>query len=261
LGRLFDKTDVDKRNKVVVLGPKTADELFGSGKRALGKVVKLESQGYVVIGVLKSKGSGGFGGPDIDAFVFTPYTAAYQFNQDKKFISFYLKAKSGMTVSAVKNSAKRSMLKRYEEDEFTVIEQTEVLTTITSIFGVLNMILVSIGAISLIVGGVGIMNIMYVTVTERVKEIGIRRAVGATKRDLLLQFLTEATTLSLLGGMMGLGVSFLVVLVVQRYFPAYIDTVSVLVALVVSMLIGIIFGVLPAKKAADMSPIEAIRYE
>ncbi len=259
-GRLFTKSDVEKRAKVAVLGPKLSEKLFDSTANAVDKNVKVNGQGYKVIGVLKSKG-GGFGGPDFDSFVYVPYTAASQFNPDKKFISFYLKADSDQSLVVVKDQAKKLLTKRYKEDVFSVVEQTEILSTVTSIFNVFNIVLVAIGAISLVVGGVGIMNIMYVTVTERIKEIGIRRAIGATRRDILTQFLAEAVILSLLGGVAGLTIAFIVVLFVQRFFPAYIDLPSVLISLVVSSVVGIVFGVLPAKRAADLSPIDAIRYE
>ena len=132
---------------------------------------------------------------------------------------------------------------------------------IESIFGILNMVLVAIAAVSLVVGGIGIMNIMYVTVTERIKEIGIRRALGARTSDILLQFLVESVALSVLGGLMGLSLAYLIVFFIQNFFPAYIDLNSVLLALGVSSVIGVVFGVFPAKKAADLSPIDAIRNE
>lgn len=261
IGRVLSQTDVEKRAKVIVLGPKVAQNLFVSKERALGVTVKVSNQAYRVIGILKSKGGGGLGGPDFDSFGYVPYSAATQFNPDKKFIGFYVKAENEKAVSSVREKAKTILDKRYKDEEFSVVEATEILSTVTAIFSVLNTVLVAIGGISLVVGGVGIMNIMYVTVTERIKEIGVRRAVGATKRDILVQFLAEAATLSLLGGTLGLVVAFLIVLVIQRFFPAYIDIFSVIVSLVVSSTVGIVFGVLPAKKAADLSPIEAIRYE
>ena len=148
-----------------------------------------------------------------------------------------------------------------KKDDFSVIEQSELIGAISSIFAIINTVLIGIAAVSLLVGGIGIMNIMFVSVTERIKEIGIRRAIGARKRDILWQFLAEAVILSLFGGFVGLSLSFGVTLIIQQVFPAYIDASSVALALGVSSAIGIIFGLLPAKKAADLSPIDAIRYE
>jgi putative ABC transport system permease protein len=164
-------------------------------------------------------------------------------------------------VDSVKEDIKAALLKRYDKDAFSVTEQSEILSTINQIFGVINSILVAIGSISLIVGGIGIMNIMYATVTERTKEVGIRRAVGATKKDILLQFLTESTILSLFGGLLGLILASLIVLVVRIFFPASINLFAVVITLVISSGIGIFFGVFPARRAANLTPIEAIRYE
>lgn len=260
-GRLFDHTDVEKRVKKAVLGPKIAEKLFGNTDNALNKSVRIENQRFTVVGVLKKKGGGGFGGPDFDSFVYIPYKSAFSFNPDKKFFAIYLKANSERNVPLVKESAKKILLKRYKDSDFSVIEQTEILGIVTSIFSILNMILVAIGSISLLVGGIGIMNIMYASVTERIREIGIRRAIGATKKDILLQFLSQALILSLFGGLLGILFSFIVVLLIQPIFPASLSPLSVIVALGVSSFIGIFFGVFPAQRAANLSPIEAIRYE
>lgn len=260
-GRAFEKSDVEKRNKIVVIGPKLAEKLFGSKEAALLKNIKIENQSFKVAGVLKPKGGGGFGGPEFDMFIYMPYKTAYVFNTDKKILAFYLKVQNETAVEEIKKEVKTTLLKRYKEDDFSVVEQTEILNAVNSIFTMLNTVLVSIAAISLVVGGVGIMNIMYVSVIERIREIGIRRALGATRKDILLQFMAEAVILSLLGGLLGLLLSFLIVFLIQRIFPAYINLTSVLVAVGVSSSIGIIFGVFPARKAAGLSPIEAIRYE
>jgi len=259
-GRLYTDQDVDKRSKVIVIGPVLAENLFLSSRKAIGKTVKIEGQSYTIIGVTNKKG-GGFGGPDFDSFTYMPYKTAYTFNTDKTFMAIILQAKQDKDIKSVIRQAESTLLKRYEEDEFSVIQQEELLLAIGSIFSIINTVLIAIAAISLVVGGIGIMNIMYVTVTERIKEIGIRRALGARKSDILWQFLVESVILSLLGGSAGLGLSYLIVLFIQAYFPAYIDLNSVVLALGVSSAIGIIFGVFPAKKAADLSPIEAIRYE
>ncbi len=144
---------------------------------------------------------------------------------------------------------------------FPVTEQAEILSTINQIFNILNSVLVAIGSISLLVGGIGIMNIMYASVTERTKEVGIRRAIGATEKDILVQFLVEAVLLSALGGLLGLFMATLIVIFVRPFFPISINLLSVAVTLTVSSAIGIFFGVFPARRAAKLPPIEAIRYE
>jgi len=260
-GRVFEKTDVDRRNKVIVAGPKIIDKLFSQRAEAIDAKIRINNMSFKIIGILKSKGGGGFGGPDFDSFIYMPYKTAYIFNTEKEFKTILLKAKTEDLVPALKQKAEEVLLKRYEEDDFSITEQTEILNTISSIFSVLNTFLLAIGAISLIVGGVGIMNIMYVSVTERTREVGIRRAIGATKRDVLLQFLTEAVLLSVFGGAAGLLLAYGVVLLIQDFFPAYIDFLSVVIAIGVSSAIGVSFGVFPAKKAAELSPMEAIRYE
>jgi len=260
-GRLFEKSDVSKGSKKLVIGPKAADTLFGSRQNAIGNNMSINGSTYKVIGVFEEKGGGGFGGPSIDENIYMPFTASYSFNTTKKFISVYMKIENETLVPIVKQEAEKVLLKKYKEDEFSVVEQTEILNTINSIFGVLNSILVAIAAISLVVGGIGIMNIMFVSVIERIREIGIRRAIGAKKTDILWQFLAEAVLLSGIGGILGLLIAFVAVLAVQSFIPAYIDITTVLIALSVSSGVGVLFGVLPAKQAADLSPIEAIRYE
>jgi len=260
-GVLFSKSDQDKGAKKVVLGPKVAEKLFGTASDAVGKIVKLDGQAFTVCGVAKAKGGGGFGSAGIDDHIWMSSKAAFSLTQDKKYYAIYLKVENDEVIADVKLEAKRVLLKRYKDSDFSVIEQTDLLNTINQIFSVLNLVLIAIAAISLIVGGIGIMNIMFVSVVERIREIGIRRAIGATSRDILLQFLAESVLLSLLGGFLGLSLSYLVVLLVQSQFPAYIDLLSVVLAVSVSSTIGIVFGVFPAKKAADLSPMEAIRYE
>jgi putative ABC transport system permease protein len=260
-GTLFSKTEVEKRSKSVVIGPKIAAKLFGTEEVAMNKYIKVDNQNFMVQGVLESKGGGGFGGPDLDSFVYMPHTTAQVFNPDKKFMAVIVKSNPNVTIDVAKQEIKTAMLKRYKEDDFSVIDQAELLGAIEGIFGMLNTVLVAIAAVSLVVGGIGIMNIMYVTVTERIKEIGIRRALGARTSDILLQFLVESVALSILGGLMGLGLAYLIVFFIQSVFPAYIDLNSVILALGVSSGIGVLFGVFPAKKAADLSPIDAIRNE
>jgi len=260
-GEVFKKTDVDKKNKVAVMGPEIARKLFGQEELAVNQKIRLEEQNFRVIGVLESKGGGAFGGPNLDTFVYIPYRTIFNITGKKDFNTFLLKARSANKIEDLKEEIKKIMLKRYKEDDFSVADSKEILSTIQSIFAVLNMVLVGIGTISLVVGGIGIMNIMYVSVTERTREIGIRRALGALEKDILFQFLTEATLLSAIGGVIGLLISFIIVYFVRFFFPAQISLDSIITAIFVSSAIGIFFGVFPARKAAKLSPIEAIRYE
>jgi len=260
-GSLYTKSDVSKGANKIVLGWKAAEKLFGSQTEAIGKNATINGGTYKVVGVFKEKGGGSFGAPSIDDSIYMPVTASLSFNPTKKYASIYLKIKDESFVKPVKKEATDTLLKRYKEDEFSVIEQTELINTINSIFNVLNTVLIAIAAISLVVGGVGIMNIMYMSVMERIREIGIRRAIGATKKDILWQFMAEAVLLSGLGGILGLIFSWIAVLLLRSVFPAYIDALTVVIALGVSSAVGVGFGVAPAKQAADLSPMEAIRYE
>lgn len=258
-GEVFKKADLSK--KVAVLGPEIARKLYGSETEAIDKKIKIEEQTFKVVGILESKGGGGFGAPNLDTFVYAPYKTIFNITGKKNFTAFIFKANSQNDIEPLKDEIEKTMLKNYKKDDFTIANSKEILNTIQSIFSVLNMVLVGTGAISLIVGGIGIMNIMYVSVTERTREIGIRRAIGALEKDILYQFLTESVILSLIGGLIGLIFSYLVVFFIQRFFPAEINFVSVLLAVGVSWVIGIFFGVFPARKAAKLSSIEAIRYE
>ncbi|KKP67813.1 MAG: hypothetical protein UR63_C0009G0003 [Candidatus Roizmanbacteria bacterium GW2011_GWC2_35_12] len=249
-GRFLDKSDIDKRSKVLIAGPKIAEKLFGSINEALDKKVSIDNVTFTIIGVIKSKGGGGFGGPDYDSYFFGPYTTGFIFDPDKKFIRFAIKTDENVSISTV-----------YEDDEFSIVEPTEILSVVNGIFGIMNIVLVAIASISLLVGGIGIMNIMYVTVSDKTKEVGIRRAIGARKNDILFQFIIESIALSVIGGLLGLAFAALGVFAVQKFFPAYIDVMSVALALGVSSVIGIVFGVLPARKAANLEPVEAMRYE
>lgn len=260
-GELFDKSDVDRKNKTVVLGPKIAVSLFGNVSGAVGEEVKIGDQNFRVAGVVKAKGGGSMGEPSIDEHVYIPHTAASGIAPEDKFIGVYIKVSDKDKVEEVIRDIKTELLKRYKEDEFSVMQQTEVIGAVTSIITMINSILIAIAGISLIVGGVGIMNIMYISVAERINEIGLRRAVGATKNDILMLFLSSGIILSLIGGILGLSVSFCIVTLIHPYFPAYIDLNSVLLAIGFSGGIGIIFGIIPARKAANLTPIDAIRHE
>jgi putative ABC transport system permease protein len=256
-GELFTKSDVAAGAKVAVLGNVLAGDLFGNSGDAVGKTIRFENQRVKVIGVVEKTGD-----TQQDRGVIMPYKTTYgSLNPKKTFWSIYIGVESKDQVQSVKDGIKETLLKRYKADDFSVTEQSEILSTVNQIFSIINTVLIAIGSISLVVGGIGIMNIMYATVTERTKEIGIRRAIGATERDILLQFLTESLILSVFGGVLGLILASLIVLIVRFFFPAAINLFSVLITFGISSGIGIFFGVFPARRAAKLTPIEAIRYE
>jgi putative ABC transport system permease protein len=260
-GKIFTKEDVSKRAKVAVIGNTLAKNLFKAPKLGIGRDIKINSQSFKVLGVMEEFGGAGLGGPEYDSMIMIPYKTGFLLTGSRDFANFIAKPRNSDLTKKTKNEIEAELLKRYEEDEFSIAEQKEIMDTVTSIFSMINTALVAIAAISLLVGGIGIMNIMYVTVTERIKEIGIRRAIGARKFDILAQFLMESVMLSLIGGAMAIALAYIIVHFIKPYFPAQITTDAVLLALGVSSGIGILFGVLPAKKAADLSPIDAIRYE
>jgi putative ABC transport system permease protein len=256
-GEEFTKSDVAAGAKVAVLGNALADSLFDKPEDAVGKTVRFENLRVKVIGVNEKTGDN-----EQDKGVILPYRTTYgSLNPQKTFWSIYIGVESKDQVESVKEGVKEALLKRYKSDDFSVTEQSEILSTVNQIFSIINTILIAIGSISLLVGGIGIMNIMYATVTERTKEVGIRRAVGATERDILLQFLTESLILSVFGGVLGLIFATLIVLIIRFFFPASINLFSVIITLAISSAIGIFFGVFPARRAARLTPIEAIRYE
>ena len=256
-GDIFTKSDVSARAKKAFLGYTVAEELFDNPEDAVGTRITIKNIRFKVIGVGEKKGD-----PDLDNSVSIPYKTTFgSINPDKTFFQIYLGVENEDDVESVKEEAEDILLKRYDEEDFSVVEQAEMLSTFNQIFAVVNGILLAIGSISLLVGGIGIMNIMYATVTERTKEVGIRRAVGATEKDILLQFLTESVVLSVLGGALGLILASLLVLIIRIFFPAAINLLAVIITFVISSGIGIFFGVFPARRAAKLPPIEAIRYE
>jgi len=256
-GKLLDKSDMQRGSKEVVLGYELANKLFDDPTEGTGKTLRVSSQRYRVVGVADKTGD-----RETDASVIMSYKTTYgTLNPDKTFFSIYVGVKNDDDVEQVKSEISGALLKRYKEDDFSVSDQTELLDVVNQIFNVLNGVLIAIGSISLIVGGIGIMNIMYANVTERTKEIGIRRAIGATKKDILFQFMAESVLLSLFGGLMGLLVSALIVAAVRPFFPVALNVLAIVIAVGISTLIGVFFGVFPARRAANLTPIEAIRYE
>ncbi len=258
-GRWFNKTEEEKSERIILLGPKIAEELLGKVD-PINKSILLNGQSYKVIGVLEEKG-GGFGGPSFDSYVYIPLETLFKYFDTELVDSFIFEVRDKEQIKEATLAIEKTIGKELKDDEFSVFDQSTLLNTINSILGMLTIGLGGIAAISLVVGGIGIMNIMLVSVTERTREIGLRKALGATPNFILAQFLTEAAMLSVIGGLIGLTIAYLGSLALQPYFPAKVTLDAVLLAFGVSTAVGLIFGVAPAKRAAKLSPIEALRYE
>ncbi|PJE67585.1 hypothetical protein COU95_01570 [Candidatus Shapirobacteria bacterium CG10_big_fil_rev_8_21_14_0_10_40_9] len=258
LGSFFTTSQYNSAKRVAVLGKSAAEKLFGD-EDPVGKTFTISDQRYAILGVMEKTGA--FGGIDVDDIVFIPTTTAMrQFNMEH-IQSLWVQSESPETIPQTREEIERILSKTLKKDEFSVLDTKSLLNVISSVLGVLTLALAGIAAISLIVGGIGIMNIMLVSVTERTREIGLRKAVGATSRNILVQFLIEAMVLSILGGTIGIligaGGSFLI----GRFFTTSITLWAVALAFGVSSLVGIIFGVAPAAKASRLNPIDALRYE
>lgn len=273
-GEFFTDQDIKTAAKVCVLGKTVVDNLFPDGSDPVGRVVRFNSIPFRVVGVLKSKGYNSMG-MDQDDLALVPYTTVM-----KRILAItYLQ---GINCSAITENAtdkaiseitdilrKNHKLKEAtdttpaDEDDFTIRSQEEMATIMNSTMDLLTILLGSVAGISLLVGGIGIMNIMYVSVTERTKEIGLRMSVGARGVDILSQFLIEAGLLSVAGGLIGvvMGIGAAYIIKYAAHMPIYIQMWSILMSFGVCTFIGIFFGWYPAKKAANMDPIEAIRYE
>jgi putative ABC transport system permease protein len=259
-GRWFTKAEENKNSKVVILGYNVKDELFGKSN-PLNKKINISGHTFKVIGYLDQKGRG-LGGASIDDAVYIPLNVSYNIVGHKNIQSIGIKVKDKEDIEKIKKQTEEILKKDYKkEDSFSVVDQSQILSSINTILSTLTVALSGIAAISLIVGGIGIMNIMLVTVTERTKEIGLRKAVGAYPQAILLQFLIEAIILSCLGGGIGIILGSLGSWGIDKIFPAKVTLESIILAFGVSTIVGIIFGVAPARKASKLSPIEALRYE
>ena len=259
--------DLLGQRKVVVLGPQVVADLFGEGANPVGETVRIERQAFRVIGVSVAKGGSGFLNQDDIAFV--PLTTAQKqlFGTDSVG-SISVAAISEDFVDQLRDEVGFFLLARHGitdpvDADFRMTTQEDVLGAVSQITGTFTALLAGIAAISLLVGGIGIMNIMIVTVTERTREIGLRKAVGAKKRDITAQFLTEAVILTIVGGTIGIGLGVGLSYLLTRFVPIpfVFSLESVLLAVGVSSVIGIVFGFYPARTAANLSPIEALRYE
>jgi len=259
-GRFLNESDLAGNRKVVVIGSKIADKLFPTSN-PVGQLITLNKLRFEVIGVAEAKAAGSFGGPDIDSFMYVPISTAKIALGVDKVMEIMVQSATKEALPRTRSLIESTLVKRMDAEDFSITDQSEILKTIQTILGVLTTGLTGIAAISLVVGGIGIMNIMLVAVSERTKEIGLRKALGATPNNILIQFLIESAVISTVGGLIGILLGILGSLAITSFFPATPKMSSILLAFAVSLGTGIVFGVYPAKKAAALSPIEALRYE
>ena len=267
-GDMFTEQDIQTAAKVCVVGKTVVDNLFPDGGNPVGKVIRFQKLPFRIVGVLESKGYNSMG-MDQDDLILAPYTTI----QKKVLAITHLQ---GITCSALKEEytdqaideiseilRRNHKLKESDDDDFTIRSQQELSTMLTSTTDMMTVLLAAVAGISLLVGGIGIMNIMYVSVTERTREIGLRMSIGAKGIDILAQFLIESILISVTGGLIGVvfGVGTALVVNGVAHFPIYIQPWSVILSFAVCTVTGVFFGWYPAKKAAQLDPIEAIRYE
>jgi putative ABC transport system permease protein len=267
-GRIFTQAETRSMSKVCLLGQTVVENLFGMDADPLGMVIRIKNLPFEVIGVLTDKGESGMG-MDQDDLILAPYTTVQRRLAAIDYINgIYASAtsedKSPMAMEEVKEILRRThKLRESDEDDFRIMSQSELIETVSSITDVMTYLLGAIAGISLLVGGIGIMNIMFVSVTERTREIGLRMSVGGRNRDILRQFLVESMLLSILGGILGVIFGYIVAKVAGSVMdnPTVVTSQSVLLAFAVCFVIGVFFGWYPAKKAASLNPIDALRYE
>ncbi len=266
-GNFLSEQHLRSLAKVAVLGPTTKTDLFGEEIDAIGQVIRINNIPFTVIGVTKSKGGSGFNNQD--DMVFIPLTTAQRYLAGDDYVSLInIKARDTESMTSIQEQVTSLLLERHKitdpaQADFSTFNQADIVATASSVASTFTILLGAVAGISLVVGGIGIMNMMLTTVTERTREIGLRKAIGANKKDIERQFLIEAIILTLIGGvigvLLGVGISYLVNAL--GILQTSVSMQSVLLAFGVSAGIGILFGYYPAKRAANLNPIEALRYE
>jgi putative ABC transport system permease protein len=266
-GSFFNELQNKTMAKVAVLGPDTRDDLFGENADAVGQTIRINGMEFYVIGITESKGGSGFNNSDDAAYV--PFNTVRHYLSGNDYISgISITSESQDVMTSVQNQIESLLLTRHGisnsgEADFNVMNQNDIMQTASDITGTLTLLLGSIAGISLLVGGIGIMNMMLTTVTERTREIGLRKAVGTRKFNIYMQFLAEAIVLTFSGGLIGVLLGWMASFLISKFASTatQVSTWSILLAFGVSALVGVVFGFYPARRAANLSPIEALRYE
>jgi putative ABC transport system permease protein len=267
-GRFISEADDQQRRNVMVIGVNAAEALFPNEQTRAGRFVRMGGIDFEVIGVLEKRKAGFFGENEEDSAVYIPFRTARKIAPGRGWLQFVIQAKPGQINQALQETEdilrKRRGVKFNEPNNFDLKTADKFIEQFDDITGMVGAVAIAISCLGLLVGGIGVMNIMLVSVTERTKEIGIRKAIGATKKAIVVQFLFEAMTLTFLGGLIGVTLAFLIsklLMILLPSMPSQIPTWAVVAGLLVSIGVGLIFGVLPARKASRLDPIECLRYE
>ncbi|MFA7654010.1 MAG: ABC transporter permease [Candidatus Magasanikbacteria bacterium] len=266
-GAFITEAQIKSRAKVAILGPTTVTNLFGEGFDSVGEKIRIAGQEFTVIGVTKAKGGTGFGSSD--DLIYIPITTAQQYFTGSQNVSnINIQVKTTDLMTSAQDQVQVLLLERHNisdvaKADFSIMNQADMLSTMSSVAGSMTLLLAAIAGISLVVGGIGIMNMMLTTVTERTREIGLRKSLGATKNDISSQFLAESVALTFIGGVIGIVIGYLASLIIAKFgsMTTVVTVWSVGLSFGISALIGIVFGYYPARRAAKLDPIDALRYQ
>lgn len=267
-GSFITDSEISSRSKVAVIGPTTRDDLFGTDADAIGQSLRINGMEFKVIGVTKSKGGSGFNNQDDIIYIPLSSSQLFLLGDSTYVTSLSISATDSSAMTQVQEDITSLLLERHHKTsttdaDFNVMNQADIVSAASSVTSTFTILLAAVAGISLVVGGIGIMNMMLTTVTERTREIGLRKAIGAKAHDINIQFLTEAVTLTVIGGAVGIFIGWVVAYVITYFnlLQTTISPYSVILAFGVSTIIGIIFGYYPARRASKLNPIEALRYE